>query len=89
LVHPGGVIWVIPFYHAVWFQVSGVSPAAGLKNGQFDRERNFLVLYEICRGRIYLVPDIVLVLVLVLVLDAVVLFSISRTRTRTRTIKHV
>jgi hypothetical protein len=33
-------------------QVSGLSPAAGLKNGQFDRERNFLVLNEICEERI-------------------------------------
>jgi hypothetical protein len=25
LVHPAGVIWVITFYRAVWFQVSGFS----------------------------------------------------------------
>jgi hypothetical protein len=33
-------------------KVQGFSPVAGLKNGQFDRERNFLVLYENCGGRI-------------------------------------
>jgi hypothetical protein len=35
-----------------WFQVSGFSPAAGLKSGQFNRKRNFVVSYEGCGARI-------------------------------------
>jgi hypothetical protein len=28
------------FVSTFWFQVSGVSPAAGLKSGQFNRKKN-------------------------------------------------
>jgi len=38
----------VPQSHVFGFQVSGVSPATGLKNGRFNRKRNFgnVVSYE-------------------------------------------
>jgi hypothetical protein len=33
------------FVPLIWFQVSGVSPAAGQKNGRSNRKRNFVLGY--------------------------------------------
>ena len=71
---------ILPILSKSMFHTSG---AAGQKNGQSDRKRNFVGLNIGCGTSIWFV--IRFVLVLVVVLDAVLALSISRTRTSTTT----